>query len=82
MAKIKDVKVGQIWRCKVSGFLCDVRVDSINVSNGSGYYDRRKKTTLSLTNLRTGNKVGRSAAALRHLVSSPSEGLSGAESVS
>ncbi len=81
MAKIKDVAVGQVWTCKVSGFLVNVRVDSINIKHGNGW-GSRKKTTLSLTNLRTGNKVGRSATALRRKVSDPSEATGAPESAS
>lgn len=72
MAKIKDVAVGQIWRCKVSGRVVNVRVDAVTIDQGDNYYGRRRKTTISLTNLRTGNRVSRSAAALRVRLAYPS----------
>lgn len=63
MAKIRDVNIGQRWTCKVSGNVVEVRVDAIRTTEAGLY--RRSRTVLDLTNIKTGRKVSRSAAALR-----------------
>jgi hypothetical protein len=66
MAKLADIKVGQIWTCRVSGGVTNVRVDSIRTEHKD--YQKNKRTRVDLTNIRTGRQVVRSSAALRKLV--------------
>ena len=71
MAKIAQVKVGQCWTCKISGNITRVRVDAIRTDEPGLY--KKRRTRLELTNIRTGRKVERSAAALRSLVTPAEE---------
>ena len=58
----KDVVVGKVYLCKVSGLLCPVRVDTLNERMD---YAGRRRQSFSATNMRTGRKLIVSAARLR-----------------
>jgi hypothetical protein len=69
MAKQKDVKVGQVWIVTVSGIKRRCRVDKTirpeqRFNWRTGQKKRRERLQVYLTNLATGNKIQRSAAAL------------------
>jgi len=64
--KKSEIKVGGHYTAKVSGKLVTVRVDSVDVREGTRF--RRGGTWFCCTNLATGKKVVRSAAAFRREV--------------
>lgn len=83
MARQSEVEIGHVWSAKISGRLVHVRVDKVHKpDNWSGPYSHntRYKTKYSLTNLKTGRKVGPYAATKlrmrhRHLETANSSNL-------
>jgi len=66
VAKLIEVKVGQIWRARVSGNFVDVEV--IAIHKPDNYGGRRQKTKLTLHNLKTKRQIERTPAFLRRKV--------------
>jgi hypothetical protein len=74
VAKLAEVRVGQIWTARVSQRRVRVRVDSIDKPDYYAY--KGKKTTLTLTNLTTGRVLSaRTPAFLRVKVAEDSSTL-------
>jgi len=73
MARLAEVRVGQIWRARVSGNFVDVEV--IAIHKPDNYGPRRRKTRLLLYNLKTNRQIERTPAFLRRKVAESTTAL-------